>query len=195
MNVIDVYNTSNYEMHTTYYDKYLTPRKLRWFTGEKSTVTQLPDDLLHHILSFVLYPHQINYPYRKLFNVVLECIPKLFRTSQNNILIFYKEWYDLPGGTWTHNTSRKIEVGLGEPPSAAECYTFNNPYVVFEYQLDTRLKSPNNWVHKKFTIRETTNIPAKFEYDEYSFKKILDWYSKIKTPEQKLADVFYGDDY
>ena len=47
MNVIDVYNTSNYEMHTTYYDKYLTPRKLRWFTGKKSTITQLPDDLLH----------------------------------------------------------------------------------------------------------------------------------------------------
>ena len=26
-------------------------------------------------------------------------------------------------------------------------------------------------------------------------KKLLDWYSEIKTPEQKFDDVFWGDDY
>lgn len=198
MNELDVYTKSDYEMHTKYYDKYLTPRKLRWFTGEKSIITKLTDELLYHILSFVLYPHQINCPHRTKFNVVLECIPKLFRTSQHNMLIFYKEWHvasaDLPDGTWTRDTCRKIEVGLSEPPSAAEYYTFNVPYVVFEYQLNTHLKNANK-TSKKFTIHETTNVPAKFEYDEYSFKKMLDWYSEIKTPEQKFDDVFWGDDY
>lgn len=206
--LLNVYETSDYEMHTKYYDKYLTPRKLRWFTTKNSTIYtfELSDDLLAHILSFVLYPHQIDCPHRRNYNKCVETLPRIFRNDSNGpgIVIFYKEIHDLPGGIYIHNTYQRISENtfggsIYEQPESE----LNNSYAVFQYQLKTKLKTAlshrhaawrGSWFRKSYTIAETTNVPAAYSYDTKTYNYLLCWYKEIWSGKiEDLSGLF--DDY
>jgi hypothetical protein len=205
--LLNVYETSDYEMHTKYYDKYLTPRKLRWFTTKNSTIYtfQLSDDLLAHILTFVLYPHQIDCPHRKNYNKCVETLPRIFRNDSNgvNIVVFFKEYHYLPGGLYIHNTYQRIsgysyQEAIYEQPDSK----FNNPYAVFQYQLKTKLKTAlshrhaawgGNWFRKSYTIAETTNVPAAYSYDTPTYNRLVSWYKEIGSGKiEDMSGLFDG---
>lgn len=207
--LLNVYETSDYDMHTKYYDKYLTPRKLRWFTTKNSTIYtfELSDDLLAHILSFVLYPHQIDCPHRKNYNKCVDSLPRIFRNDSNGpgIVIFYKEIHDLPGGIYIHNTYQRIsENTFGDSIYEQPESELNNSYAVFQYQFKTNLKTAlsqrhaawgykRNWFRKSYTIAETTNVPAAYSYDTKTYNYLLCWYKEIWSGKiEDMSGLFDG---